>query len=116
MRKTDFDALLQGVAEMKAIEAGTLKPSRVYRGEDILASFVPDAARIRKSLKLSQAKFATLLGISVDTLQNWEQGRRSPDGPARVLLRVASAHPEALMDVARRTTRSTGKRKAVRRG
>ena len=96
--------------------AGTLKPARVYRGEDILASFIPDAARIRKSLKLSQAKFAKLLGVSVDTPQNWEQGRRKPEGPARVLLRVASTHPEALLDVARRPGRPAGKPKPARRG
>ena len=101
MREADFEDLLQSIREAGAIMAGTLEPARVYRGEDILALFIPDAARIRKSLKLSQAKFATLLGISVDTLQNWEQRRRKPDGPARVLLRVASTHPEALLSVAR---------------
>jgi putative transcriptional regulator len=116
MRETDFQELLQSVREAGAILAGTMKPARVTRGEDVIASFEPDAARIRKSLKLSQAKFATLLGISVDTLQNWEQGRRTPDGPARVLLRVASTHPEALLDVARRPARSTRKRNALRRG
>ena len=41
------------------------------------------------------------VGISVGTLRNWEQGRRKPEGPARVLLRVASRHPEALLDIGR---------------
>lgn len=60
-----------------------------------------DVAAIREAYGLSQEKFATLLGISVRTLQNWEQGRRSPRGPARVLLRVAARHPEAVLDVVR---------------
>jgi putative transcriptional regulator len=52
---------------------------------------------IRERYGLSQDKFASLLGISVATLRNWEQGRRKPEGPARVLLRVASEHPEAIL-------------------
>jgi putative transcriptional regulator len=55
---------------------------------------------LRASFGLSQSKFAALLGISVDTLQNWEQHRRRPEGPAKVLLRVAAAYPEALLSVA----------------
>lgn len=61
------------------------------------AGQVPDAAAIRDRLGLSQAKFAELLGISRRTLEGWEQGRREPEGPARVLLRVAALHPEALL-------------------
>lgn len=56
-----------------------------------------NVAALRASFKLSQAKFAALLGISIDTLQNWEQKRREPDGPAKVLLRLVRAHPEALL-------------------
>jgi len=55
--------------------------------------------KIRANYRLSQAEFATMLGISRDTLQNWEQGRRQPQGPARVLLQVAARHPEAVWDV-----------------
>jgi putative transcriptional regulator len=54
----------------------------------------------RKKLGLSQARFARLLGISVRTLHHWEQGRRTPSGAARVLLRVAALHPEAVLDAA----------------
>jgi putative transcriptional regulator len=50
--------------------------------------------------RLSQSKFAALLGISQDTLQNWEQGRREPTGPAKVLLEIASKHPRVLLEVA----------------
>ena len=54
-------------------------------------------AAIRAQLKLSQAQFTRAFGISLDTLQNWEQGRRKPTGPAKVLLRVAERHPEAVL-------------------
>jgi hypothetical protein len=52
-----------------------------------------------KRYDLSQSEFAALLGVSVKTLQNWEQGRRSPHGAARVLLHVAEKHPDVLWDV-----------------
>jgi putative transcriptional regulator len=64
----------------------------------------PDVARIRAAYGLSQDQFAALLGISVRTLQNWEQGRRRPHGPARVLLRVASKHPRAVLDVVKKAS------------
>ena len=59
----------------------------------------PDVRLLREGYGLSQAKFASLMGISVATLRNWEQGRRSPEGSARVLLRVVAKHPEAVLDV-----------------
>ena len=98
MRKDLFDELVQSVREMKAIKAGRMKPSRVTRAEDLLGKGILDVAILRAQFKLSQAKFAALLGISVNTLQNWEQGRRTPEGPARVLLRVAATHPEVLLE------------------
>lgn len=101
MRKDLFDELVESVKEMKEIQAGRRRPARVTRADDLLRADPPDVAALRARFKLSQSKFAALLGISVDTLQNWEQGRRAPDGPAKVLLRVAAAHPEALLDVTR---------------
>ena len=100
MRQDLFEELVESVKEMKAIQAGKLTPSRVTRAEDVVAASQPDIAALRARFRLSQAKFAALLGISVDTLQNWEQGRRRPHGPARVLLRIAARHPEALLSVA----------------
>lgn len=112
MRKDLFDELVESVKQMKGIEAGRLRPGRVTRLEDLVHADTPDVAALRARFGLSQAKFATLLGISVSTLQNWEQNRRRPDGPAKVLLRVAAAHPEALLSV----TKSTPKRRGRRRG
>ena len=61
---------------------------------------IPDVAKIRESVGLSQSRFATLLGVPVRTLQDWEQGRRAPSGAARTLLLVADRNPRALLEVA----------------
>jgi putative transcriptional regulator len=60
---------------------------------------VPDVAAIREKVGLSQSRFATLLGVSVRTLQDWEQGRRAPSGAARTLLLVADRNPRVLLEV-----------------
>ena len=60
-----------------------------------------DIKNIRQGYHLTQIQFAAMLGISVRTLRNWEQGRRVPEGPARVLLEVAARHPEAVLDTVR---------------
>jgi putative transcriptional regulator len=70
------------------------------RGEHGRVVNVPDVAGIREKTGLSQARFAALLGVSVRTLQDWEQGRRAPSGAARTLLMVADRNPRALLDVA----------------
>lgn len=95
MRKELFEELLESVKQAKAIEQGELKPGRLFRVES--RNMV---AKARGKLGLSQSKFATLLGISEDTLQNWEQGRREPTGPAKVLLKIAAKHPRVLLEVA----------------
>jgi putative transcriptional regulator len=95
MRKELFEELLESVKQAKAIEAGELRPARVTR-----INLKQDIVRVRGKLGLSQSKFAAILGISADTLQNWEQGRRSPTGPAKVLLKIAARHPEVLLEVA----------------
>jgi putative transcriptional regulator len=115
MRKDLFAELVASVKEMKAIEAGTLKPGRLTRAGQVLGQGAPDVAALRAQFKLSQPKFAALLGISVDTLQNWEQGRRRPEGPALVLLRVAAAHPEALLAITKPATKPATKRRTARR-
>jgi putative transcriptional regulator len=95
MRDDLFDELLASVREGGEILRGERKPSRVFVAAD------PNARKIRELYGLSQEKFASLIGISVGTLRNWEQGRRSPEGPAKILLRVAAKHPEAVLDVVR---------------
>lgn len=70
------------------------------RGEHGRVADVPSVSSVREKTGLSQAKFATLLGVSVRTLQEWEQGRRAPSGAARTLLRIAAKNPRALLDVA----------------
>ena len=113
MRKDLFDELLESVTEAQAIVKGRKAPSRVFSAHEILHGQHPDVATLRKHFKLSQPKFAALLGISVDTLQNWEQKRRRPDGPAQVLLRIAATHPEALLSVPTAKTRRRVRRPAA---
>lgn len=94
MKDDLFNELLESVRQGGAILRGEAEPSRTFdRSED-----VPDVLAIRERLGLSQTRMAALMGISVSTLRNWEQGRRRPEGPARVLLRVADKHPEAVLD------------------
>jgi len=79
--------VLEGIRELKRGEAG-----RVIN--------VPGVRCIREKTGLSQAKFAALLGVSVRTLQDWEQERRAPSGAARTLLLIADKNPNALLEVA----------------
>lgn len=72
----------------------------IQRGDYGRVIHVPDVAEIRERTGLSQAQFASLLGVSVRTLQDWEQGRRAPSGAARTLLLVADRNPKALLEVA----------------
>jgi putative transcriptional regulator len=95
MNEELFAELIESVREGGAILRGEKEPSRTFVIEG------PDVKSIREQYQLSQSQFASLLGISVKTLQNWEQGRRSPQGPARVLLQVAAKHPDAVWDVVR---------------
>ena len=95
MRKKLFDELLESVKQATAIERGEIKPSRMF-----VVNKSNEVARARARLGLSQSRFASLLGISANTLKNWEQGRRQPTGAAKVLLRVAVRHPQAVLDVA----------------
>ena len=93
MKKELFEELLESVREGGAILRGQKKPSRsFYVGE-------PNVRLLREGYGITQARFAALMGISVATLRNWEQGRRAPEGSARVLLRVVERHPEAVLDV-----------------
>ncbi len=79
--------ILEGIREIK-------------RGEHGRVINLPSVSSIREGTGLSQRKFAQLLGVSVRTLQEWEQGRRVPSGAARTLLRIAAKNTRAILDVA----------------
>jgi putative transcriptional regulator len=72
----------------------------IKRGEYGRVITMPSVSSIRERTGLSQTRFAQVLGVSVRTLQDWEQGRRAPSGAARTLLMVAAKNPRALLDVA----------------
>ncbi|MEX2583715.1 MAG: helix-turn-helix domain-containing protein [Gemmatimonadota bacterium] len=95
MRDELYNELMESVREGGAILRGSKRPNRTFNVDE------PNVADIREQLGLSQQKFAMMLGISVGTLRNWEQGRRRPEGPARTLLRVAAKHPAAVLDTVR---------------
>lgn len=92
MKKNDFEKLVASIKEAGEIKAGRKEPSRVFEIEPL------DIKNIRKRLNVSQNVFALMIGVSVRTLQNWEQGRRKPEGPAKALLQIASRNPEAVLD------------------
>jgi putative transcriptional regulator len=96
MKDELFNELMESVRQGGAILRGEMEPSRAFDLDE-----APDVASVREQLGLSQPKMAALMGISVGTLRNWEQGRRRPEGPARALLRVAAKHPEAVLDSVR---------------
>jgi putative transcriptional regulator len=90
MKKEDFDNLVTSIRQAGAIRRGEMKPGRIVEITPL------DVKAIRKRLLKSQIEFARMIGVSVSTLQNWEQGRRRPEGSARALLKVAAANPKAV--------------------
>ena len=86
--------ILRGIQEIKAYKAGRL----TLRTHNLKRPAPPQ--RIRAKLQLSQAAFAGLMGVSLRTVQDWEQGRRKPSGPAEALLRIAEQHPEVFLRLA----------------
>ncbi|MHB8629832.1 MAG: helix-turn-helix domain-containing protein [Aggregatilineales bacterium] len=93
MKDELFNQLVASVREGGAILRGQVSPSRAFSIDG------PDIKRLRARYRLSQSQFAALLGISASTLRNWEQGRRTPEGAARVLLQVADKYPEVILDM-----------------
>jgi putative transcriptional regulator len=92
MKKVSFDKLMESVKQAGRIRRGEMRASKVFH-------FSPaNIKKIRFSLKKSQAEFALMIGVSLATLQNWEQGRRYPEGPARALLKIAAEKPEAVIE------------------
>jgi putative transcriptional regulator len=93
MDKQHFDQLIKGVREMKRHMAG--KPVRGARTSQLDE---PDVRAIREAAKISQSQFAELIGVSVRTLQNWEQQRTKPTGPARALLKIVASNPKSAIE------------------
>ncbi|MBX7235983.1 MAG: helix-turn-helix domain-containing protein [Caldilineales bacterium] len=92
MNEQDFAMLVESVKQAGAIRRGALAPGRTFEFSPL------DVKAIRTRLQKSQTEFAQMIGVSVATLQNWEQGRRKPEGPARALLQVALRNPEAVAE------------------
>lgn len=92
MREKDFKKLTGSIKQAGKIRRGEMKPSRIFQ-------FNPtDIKKIRLRLKKSQSEFALMIGVSISTLQNWEQGRRQPRGPAQALLKIAAEKPKAIIE------------------
>ncbi|HET6527903.1 MAG TPA: NadS family protein [Balneolaceae bacterium] len=92
MNEKMFSELLESIKQASDIRKGKQKPTRQTVIEE------PDVAAIRKKYEMTQQEFSSLLGISVATLRNWEQGRRKPQGPAKVLLKIAEKRPKAILE------------------
>ena len=87
------EEILEGIRELKSFKKGRVKLRTRNLNE-------PSPAKaIREKLKLSQSAFASLMGVSPRTIQDWEQGRREPQGPAKSLLRIAEQHPEIFLEI-----------------
>ena len=99
MKDAAFQELLSSIRQAGRIRRGRLKPARVMTFRPV------DVKSVRDTLKASQTEFALMIGVSVATLRNWEQGRRTPDGPALALLRVAARNPRAVAEALHREPR-----------
>ncbi|EKR1834085.1 TPA_asm: DNA-binding transcriptional regulator [Salmonella enterica subsp. enterica serovar Cerro] len=95
MDKVLFERLTQSMSQMNEIIEGTRKPSRTFHIDAMKIK------EIRQASGLSQSKFAELISVNVDTLRNWEQGRRSPTGPAKALLRAIANDPRNVIQALR---------------
>jgi putative transcriptional regulator len=93
MDKRHFDQLVKGVREMKRHRAG-----KSVRGARTTSIDEPDVRAIRKAADISQSQFARLVGVNLRTLQNWEQGRTRPTGPARALLKIVASNPKSAIE------------------
>ena len=91
MNRELFEDLTKSIKEAGKIRRGEEKASRVFKYSAV------DIRKLRESVNVSQSKFASMIGVSVDTVQNWEQGRRKPRGPAMALLRVFEKEPEVVV-------------------
>jgi len=92
MNDEDFNKLVESVNQMGAIMRG----DKIAHRRTTLSKI--DVRSLRDRLSLTQSEFSAMIGVSVRTLQNWEQGRREPEGPAKALLRVVEREPKAVLN------------------
>lgn len=90
MKNEQFNELLLSIEEAGKIKRGEFEASRTFEFPE------PDVKAIREKVGFSQLKFASLIGVSPRTLQNWEQGHRHPTGPAKVLLKLVQTDPQSV--------------------
>lgn len=95
MNDGTFEKLARSIRQAGEIRRGEREPSRVFEYSPV------DIKAIRKRFNQSQSEFALMIGVSIATLRNWEQGRRRPEGPARALLKVAENNPQAVAEALR---------------
>jgi putative transcriptional regulator len=93
MDKQHFDQLVKGVREMKRHMSG-----KSIRGARATVVDEPDVRAIRRAADISQSQFAKLIGVNLRTLQNWEQRRTRPTGPARALLKIVASNPKSALE------------------
>ncbi|MDY0289189.1 MAG: helix-turn-helix domain-containing protein [Sphaerochaeta sp.] len=93
MKNENFELLMESIKEGGAILRKEKEPNRKFVFPP------PDIKTIRKHANATQVEFAKMIGVSVGTLRNWEQGRRTPDGPALALLKVASVDPQYIKTI-----------------
>lgn len=91
MEQVLLDDLVQSLKEAKAIAKGQAPASRRF------TVVAPDVKAVRERIGLSQSEFARLMCVSIKTLQNWEQQRRNPAGPAAALLKIVSSAPDVAL-------------------
>ncbi len=96
MDKKLFDELVGSIKQAGSIAKGEIPPSRCFTIDE------QDVKAIREKLCLSQIEFANLMRVNVRTLQNWEQHRRRPTGPAAALLKIVATAPEAALQALHR--------------
>src|SRR5437762_2803295 len=106
------EELIEGLEEIRAWKRGAV----TLKTHTLELPRAADVPQIRKALGYSQEQFASLMGVSVGTLRNWEQARREPHGPARSLLLVASTNPAAVRTAFEKLAKVQRKRRAARHG
>jgi putative transcriptional regulator len=110
MDKEHFDQLVKGVKEMKR-HIQESSAGKTVRGVVSAELPVPDVRVIREAAHISQSQFAKLIGVNLRTLQNWEQHRTRPTGPARALLKIVASSPQSHRGAAYLRARTRGRKR-----